>query len=239
MKAVFVGDAHLQGRKDPNQSNFCDFLDNLKDIDHLFIMGDLFEYWVGYNRFIHHHYKPVIDGLIGLAHRGVKIIYMEGNHDFSLEPFFAATIGADVYPDTADIRYDGKRLLLSHGDVIDEKRSYVFLRAFLRSRPFRIFHRLVPPMVGWKIAIESARRSRAAMERGVVLERTLRQYAREKIGEGFDLVVMGHTHLAALFHEEVNGQSGTYANSGDWITDHSYLVYRDGVLSIENFQAAQ
>jgi len=235
MKAVFVGDAHLKGRRDPNQSRFCAFLAGLKEIDHLFIMGDLFEYWVGYNRFIHHHYEPVIDGLIGLAQRGVKIVYMEGNHDFSLERFFAATIGADVFPDTADIRYDGKRLLLSHGDVIDEKRSYVFLRSFLRSRLFNIVHRLVPPLVGWKIAMESARRSRAAMARGAALEGTMRQYAREKIGEGFDLVVMGHTHLAALFHEEVNGHSGIYANSGDWITDHSYLAYTDGVLSIEQF----
>jgi UDP-2,3-diacylglucosamine pyrophosphatase LpxH len=65
----------------------------------------------------------------------------------------------------------------------------------------------------------------------------MKEYAREKIGEGFDLIVMGHTHIAAISHETVNGRRGIYANPGDWIDDHTYLVYENGELEIKRFES--
>jgi UDP-2,3-diacylglucosamine pyrophosphatase LpxH len=48
---------------------------------------------------------------------------------------------------------------------------------------------------------------------------------------------MGHTHSAAISNETVNGRRGTYANPGDWIEDHTYLVYENGELEIKRFES--
>jgi UDP-2,3-diacylglucosamine hydrolase len=236
VKAVFVGDAHLKGRNDPNQRLFCSFLATLEDIDHLFIMGDLFEFWVGYNETIYNHYEPVVDGLVNLRKRGVNILYTEGNHDFFLGRFFTGRVVADVYPETADIHFYGKRMLLAHGDLADRRGSSRFMRWFLRSPLFRLIHRLAPPQFSWRVAMNLSKKSRNAMERGGAIARFMKEYAREKIGEGFDLIVMGHTHIAAISHETVNGRRGVYANPGDWIDDHTYLVYENGELEIKRFE---
>ena len=42
--------------------------------------------------------------------------------------------------------------------------------------------------------------------------------------------------LAAITNETVNGRRGTYANTGDWITDHTYLLYEKGKLEIKRFK---
>ncbi|MFQ5586438.1 MAG: UDP-2,3-diacylglucosamine diphosphatase [Thermodesulfobacteriota bacterium] len=235
MRAVFVGDAHLKGRNDPNQKRLCSFLNTLEGIDRLFILGDLFEFWVGYNSVIYHHYAPVVNGLINLRRSGVSLLYTEGNHDFFLKRFFSGRVGVDIYPNTADIQFDGKRVLLAHGDLADRRGSYMFMRRFLRSPLFRLIHRLAPPAFSWEVAMSLSKKSRNAMERGGLIEKFMKEYARKKIGEGFDLTVMGHTHIAAISHETVNGREGTYANPGDWIEDHTYLVYEDGQLRIEQF----
>ncbi|MCP3676752.1 MAG: UDP-2,3-diacylglucosamine diphosphatase [Deltaproteobacteria bacterium] len=237
MKAVFVGDAHLKGRNDPNQTLFCLFLATLEDIDYLFIMGDLFEFWVGYNETIYNHYKPVVGGLVNFRKRGGNIIYTEGNHDFFLKQFFAGRVGADVYPETADIQFDGKRMLLAHGDLAERRGSSRFLRWFLRTSFFRLIHYIAPPPFSWRVAMKLSRKDRGTMGRGGAIARFMKEYAHKKIGDGFDLVVMGHTHIAAISHETVNGRRGIYANPGDWIEDHTYLLYENGELEIKRFDS--
>jgi UDP-2,3-diacylglucosamine hydrolase len=233
MKAVFIADAHLKGLDDPNQRLLCTFLEELNDIDILFIVGDLFEFWTGYNEVLYHHYSPVIEELIKLKNRGTRIIYVEGNHDFSIGPFFTTRVGADVYPDSAIISMDGNKLYLTHGDIIDRRSGYVFWRWFLRSPLFRLINSIVPSSYGWKVAMVLSNRSRHYMERGIILDRLLKEHARKKIKEGFDIIVMAHSHLASVSKEAVDGRDGLYANPGDWAGDHNYLIYEDGRFRVE------
>jgi len=236
MKAVFVGDAHLKGRNDPNQPLFCSFLATIGDIDHLFLMGDIFEFWVGHNENIYNHYEPVVDELMSLIKRGVEITYIEGNHDFFLDSFFHGKVGADVYPETAEMNFDGMRMLLAHGDLAERRRSSRFVRWFLRSPIFRLIHHVAPPPFSWRVAMKLSRKSRPMMGRGGVIASFMKEFAHNRIGEGIDLVVMGHTHIAAITKEIVNGREGMYANPGDWVTDHTYLLYEKSKLEIKRFE---
>ncbi|MFQ5329070.1 MAG: UDP-2,3-diacylglucosamine diphosphatase [Thermodesulfobacteriota bacterium] len=236
MKAVFVGDAHLKGRNDPNQTLFCAFLATLGDLDRLFLMGDIFEFWVGYNETIYQNYEPVVAELMKLTRRGVQITYIEGNHDFFLEAFFHRKVGADVYPETAEIDLDGKRMLLAHGDLAERRGSSRFCRWFLRSPIFRLIHHVAPPPFSWGVAMKLSRKSRPMMGRGGAIAVFMKEFAQNKIGEGIDLVIMGHTHIASITNEAVSGREGIYANPGDWITDHTYLLYEKGKLEIKCFE---
>jgi UDP-2,3-diacylglucosamine pyrophosphatase LpxH len=54
------------------------------------------------------------------------------------------------------------------------------------------------------------------------------RYARSKIGEGVDIVIMGHRHRPAFV--EVNG--GVYVNLGDWITFNTYAKLHHGSIEL-------
>ncbi len=231
MKAVFISDAHLSGASDPNQKKLAKFLDGLSGIDALFMLGDIFDYWSGYDRATGREYREVLDSLKRLSARGVKIICLEGNHDFSMGPFFTGALKADVYADEAEMTLDGRRAYLAHGDAVDMSLGYRLWRGLLRSFLFRLMVRLIPPEQGWNIARRLSGKSRRyGIEKAVVEER-LRALARRKISEGFDIVVFGHSHSAGVHEESAGARKGIYANPGSFANGSSHLVLEGGRLT--------
>ena len=64
MRKVFIADAHLRNADDPNYAKLLAFLRNCRGTtDTLFILGDLFEFWIGYRHPPFTHYYPVLDQL--------------------------------------------------------------------------------------------------------------------------------------------------------------------------------
>ena len=235
MRAIFIADAHLKGLNDPNQKHLCAFLENLKDIDKLFILGDLFEFWTGYNKTLEYNYSPVLAQFKRLKESGTNIIYVEGNHDFSVGQFFKDILDGAVYPDSADITLDGKRFFLAHGDIAEHSISYKIWRRFLRSPVVSIIVKIVPPFLVWKAAMILSKKSRGNHKRGDVLDNLQREFAKEKIKQGFDIVIFAHSHVPEISEIAVNGKKGIYANPGDWIKEFSYLVYEDGNIGLERY----
>ncbi len=235
MKAVFVADAHLKGPGDSNQDLFCRFLESIKGVDRLYILGDIFEFWAGDDPFLRGRYAPVLDRLVQLREDGAEIVYSEGNHDFSLGPFFSSTIGADVYPESAESELDDLRLFITHGDIVDMSVSYRLWRWFLRSPLFALIYAGIPSACAWRIAMALSRRSRRSMEHGLMLDGMMKGYARKRIGDGFDVVVMAHSHVASISKEVGGNRVGIYANPGDWVNHRSYLLFEGGEFNIERF----
>ncbi len=232
MKIVFVADAHLKGIGDPNQKSLVKFLDGLDKIDYLVILGDLFDFWTGYNEIVHHNYLPVLNSLANLGKKGIKILYLEGNHDFSMGSFFTCKLGASVHSDSFDLDIDGKRVYLSHGDTVSMTFGYRLWRGFLRSLLFRFIARLATPAVVWKSALYLSRRSRNYSKGSEPVDSLLRDFAKKKIESGFSAVVMAHSHIAGVYREG----NGYYANPGPWAGRKSYLVYNDGEFRLRSFK---
>ena len=235
MRAIFIADAHLKGLNDPNQKHLCFFLKTLKDVDILFVLGDLFEFWTGYNKTLEYNYSPVLAQFKRLKESGTNIIYVEGNHDFSVAPFFKDILDGEVYPNSADITLDGKRFFLAHGDIAEHSISYKIWRRFLRSPVVSIIVKIVPPFLVWKAAMILSKKSRGNHKRGDVLDNLQREFAKEKIKQGFDIVIFAHSHVPEISEIAVNGKKGIYANPGDWIKEFSYLVYEDGNIGLERY----
>ena len=158
MKTVFVADAHLKGQGDPNQAALVKFLSNLK-VDNLVMLGDIFDFWTGANMVVERNYSTVLDELLKLKGRGAHIFYVEGNHDFSMGPFFTSKLKARVIPDMGEASLDGKRFLLLHGDTVSMTFGYMLWRAFLRSPVFRVIAWAATPGLVWKCAMGLSRRS--------------------------------------------------------------------------------
>ncbi|MBI5587210.1 MAG: UDP-2,3-diacylglucosamine diphosphatase [Deltaproteobacteria bacterium] len=232
MKIVFIADAHLKGLDDPNQKKFVDFLDSLCGADKLVVLGDLFDFWTGYNRVVEMNYRPALEALLRLKRRGVDIVYIEGNHDFSMGSFFTDTLKALVCPDSHILELNGKRYYLSHGDTIGMTFGYRLWRGFLRSPLFGVTARLVTPRGVWKAALYLSNRSRDRHNRGSsrynATENSIREFAAKKLSEGVDGVITGHSHSPGVH----NLKGGVYANPGSLI-DGEYLVWEDGAFKVE------
>lgn len=236
MRMVFIGDGHLKGEGDPNQLALVKFLDSLK-ADTLAVMGDLFDFWTGSSTVARRHYRPVLDAFVRLRKRGTKIMYFEGNHDFSMGPFFTDELKAEVFEGNAGMELARKRFLLGHGDTVEMSAGYRLWRAYLRSPLFRVTAAIATPAGVWAIANRLSKKSRKAACRSKenTVEKKLREYARAEVGKGADFVVLGHSHEPGVSPLESGGRRGVYANPGSWARDRSYLVFDGKSFRVEKW----
>ena len=242
MRAVIIADAHIKGTDDPAQSSLAAFLATVASgedtrPEYLIILGDLFDFWAGVNPIVYNRYLPLLSALKEVSESRIKIIYLEGNHDFNMGRFFTEELGADVYPRHCELSLDGTRTYLAHGDAVDKSLDYSLWRWFVRSPFMRALIWALPSFVSMGIADLISKRSRGkAAERGRAIEVRLKAFARRRIALGFGAVCMAHSHLPASEELDCDGTSGVYANPGDWAEDASYLLYEDNTFTVKYFE---
>ena len=239
MRKVFIADAHLRNRGDENYRKLLDFLAGLRgNTDTLFILGDLFEFWIGYRQVPFTQYLPVLEQLRQLVSSGTELVYFEGNHDFHMGPFFKETLKARVYRGAATFSLDGKNVYLCHGDQINRKDiGYLLLRFLLHNALTGVIARHVPVGIVSAIADRMGRMSRKSHHHRRVkwdYVTILRDFAAARFREGCDTVITGHFHTP-LLEMLPNGGGRTLLSLGDWITHFSYGEWKDGELSLKTY----
>jgi UDP-2,3-diacylglucosamine hydrolase len=172
-----------------------------------------------------------------LRKRGTKIMYFEGNHDFSMGTFFTVELGAKVFEGTSMMELGGSSFLLGHGDTVAMSAGYRLWRAYLRSPLFSLMARIVTPAGVWAIARRLSKKSRksAQSSKENMVESKLLEYARIEVGKGADFVVLGHSHEPGVNILESGGRRGVYANPGSWARDKSYLVFDGKAFRVERW----
>jgi len=235
MKDLFLADAHLVDPSDENYLKLLEFLERqIGRIRTLYLLGDIFEFWIGYRHTVFAPYVPLLDTLRRLRGGGAEIVFVEGNHDFHLGPYFEEFLGCRILPDGGSVDIEGKKVFISHGDMINpEDRGYRLLRRILRSRLFRLVKGILPPDLAWRTARWASRQSKKGHGRKRSRwspEDMILAHARHRFAEGFDAVVTGHFH--APFFKSSN--EGIVIALGDWMTDYSYAVFENGMFSLKN-----
>ena len=114
-RPVFVSDLHLSGRNKKTVLGFLWFLKTqAKRFDELFLLGDIFEYWIGDDA--SSPAEPLARALRKYASLGKRVYLMQGNRDFLLGEDFARHCGAELVADGIVVQCADSRILLSHGD---------------------------------------------------------------------------------------------------------------------------
>ncbi|RQW89377.1 MAG: UDP-2,3-diacylglucosamine diphosphatase [Geobacter sp.] len=238
MKRVFIADAHLRSPSDDNYQLLLHFLSDIRGtVKTLFILGDLFEFWIGYDEKTFPHYLPVLDSLQKLAESGVEIVYFEGNHDFHLGKFFSETLRATIYTKPAILDLDGKRVYICHGDQINiQDYGYRLLRFLLHSRATKALFPLFPSSLVFSIAKHlSCRSKKHHQERNKKKDykSLLKRFADSQFNNGCDAIVTAHFHFPHLSIAE-NGE--TLLSLGDWITQFTYGELSSGKFSLHSYR---
>lgn len=233
MRDIFIADAHLVDPSDANYRKMLSFLEEQRGtIRTLFLLGDIFEFWMGYRHTVFAPYVPLLEALRRVRESGTEIVYVEGNHDFHMGPYFEKVLGCRILPDGGPIDLDGRKVFIGHGDLVNpEDRGYKLLRRFLRSRTLRRVKNLIPPDWAWTIARWAGRRSRRSNAERRAPQAMLMTHAEELFGQGFSAVVTGHFHEPWL--KETEG--GTIVALGDWIERFSYAVFENGRFELETY----
>jgi UDP-2,3-diacylglucosamine hydrolase len=240
MRTIFIADAHLVSPDEQNYRLLLRFLRDLEgNTETLFIMGDLFDFWLGFPSNPLRQFDEVLVALQSLARSGCRLVYFEGNHDFHLGAIFRRRLGAEIHTGPEVITVQGRRLFLCHGDQINRlDRSYRLLRLLLHNRLAAALVNHVPPLFALRVSAWLQRASRAAYQ--AKLQRwdyraIIRTFARSVRKHGCDGLVTGHFHLA--FCEELDGSPFAILSLGDWMEQFTYGEITAGTLSLKTYQS--
>lgn len=247
MKDIFIADAHLKNPSDENYIQLLRFLkQNRGDIRTLVLLGDIFEFWMGYRYCVYSAYLPLLHELHALNLEGTEIVMVEGNHDFNVGPFFSETLKARVIPDGACITLGETRIWVEHGDRINPTRAYVWLRKLFRSRGAKILSRVIHPDLLWNFAAHLgnwSKRQRAPQDNipakgrnqappcASIPEEKIIATARRRFAMGCDALVCGHFHRSWQHPQE----QPQITLVGEWDESGTYAEHFAGVFKIRQF----
>ncbi len=232
----FISDAHLSCDPPPVErikvDKLCSFLGSIKaSARSLFIVGDLFDFWFGWRKGIPKKYFRVLCQLASLSRAGVSVHYVPGNHDFYLADFLRLEIGILTQSDPLDVTLNGQRFFISHGDGLDpEDWGYQLNRRIMQHPVSIALFKHLHPDWGMKLAEVISRISRRhTTYQNFQDDLKFFRLARVQFEQGFDCVVLGHTHRP--FEKRVGKK--VYLNLGDWMTHFSYGQLDGGQLSLK------
>ena len=118
MPTLFISDLHLEpGRPDINTAFLALLEGEARHADALYILGDLFEAWIGDDVTLPDH-PQVIAALRALSDHGVPIYIQTGNRDFMIGKLFCKATGATLLADEHIIELGNEATLLMHGDQL-------------------------------------------------------------------------------------------------------------------------
>lgn len=234
---LFISDLHLSGERPAINERFFEFLrTQASRATALYVLGDLFEYWIGDDELDAAGGDPlarrVADALGALSRGGVGVAFMHGNRDFLVGTRFCKASGARLLEDPSVEKVGGVRTLLMHGDTLcTDDHDYQAWRRTARSRAWqREF--LAKTLPERRSALEALREKSKEVVGAKpaqimdVNDAAVREALRT---HGLTRLVHGHTHRPARHVLEVDGRGCERWVLPDWYGRGGYLqVDRDG-----------
>ena len=222
MLRVFVADLHLRAEA-ADQARFGAFLQRFGAGSALYVLGDLFDLWLGDDLDLP-RFAPVIEALAAYGARGGAAHVMVGNHDFLLGAAFFGETRAQPLADPTVIEHAGRRLLLTHGDQLcTADVDYQAFRARIRSPAFVAEFLAKPPAERQQIArgFQDLSRSATAAKSTAVMEVDAAAADAALRDAGADVLLHGHTHRPGV-HRLAAGRRVVL---GPWYGGESALVW--------------
>jgi UDP-2,3-diacylglucosamine hydrolase len=239
-RILLLGDAHLRDG-DPEVDAFLQFLGSVPPTTSaLYLLGDLFDLWIGAPAFLTSSHRRVVEALAALRNRGLRVSYVEGNRDYHLRPVFLGNPFEDLEEDGLEVRFGSRRLFLAHGDRVNrEDRPYRLWRSLAKGPLLMGLFRLLPQRKAAGAALWMERRIARTNLRNRIRfpEGGCRDYALERRGEGFDTIVLGHFHQEIeRVYEGAAGRVEVFVLPA-WREERRYLaIGSDGKAVFESFR---
>jgi len=231
MARLFVSDVHLDAGAPQATEQFLDFLaGEASGAEALYILGDLFEAWVGDD-----DQEPANDrvcrALRVLTAGGVACFALHGNRDFLLGSGFSARSGCRLLNDPVIAELDGERVLLTHGDALcTDDHAYQELRSIVRAPAWQRRFLALPRSSRELLADEARAGSRRHTARTVpdIMDVNAAAVAAAFRATRVRRMIHGHTHRPGVHDLELDGAPVQRIVLGAWYEQGSFLRYERG-----------
>lgn len=224
MRYIFLSDLHLGSPLFKSKNKVMELLNN--KYDKVFILGDLIDLWEDDIENILYDNRDIITLL-----NQQNVVIVKGNHDPDINTLKKIFTNVEVVY-SFELDMEGNKYLLIHGDECDDLLKKYFLLIKLIYPIQWIGERLFNlNLRGWLRtflhSVSAKKQNKKYNDLVTDIEKTLVK----KYEDSYDYLLLGHTHLPKLVkHDKLS-----YINCGDWIHSRSYVVYDNGVFTLEGY----
>jgi UDP-2,3-diacylglucosamine hydrolase len=233
----FISDAHL-GAADIETpalqlQRLLVLIDHVRETNgSLVLVGDIFDFWFEWNQVIPKQYFTLLHRLRLLVDDGIQVHLLAGNHDFRIHGFLEKEVGLITHQDGAVLQIADQLIFAFHGDgILAKDYGYRLLKKVLRNRFCQFLFSWIHPDVGMLLARGTSKTSRNSTKGNPEQDHEYIAFAQSRFREGFKGVVMGHAHRPMQVEEE----TGTYINLGDWIIHYTFAIHDGKRLTLERY----
>ena len=221
------------------ERRFTAWLDEVShDAKEIWLLGDIFDFWFEYRRVVPKGFVRTLGKLSELTERGIRIVWLTGNHDMWMRGYLAEECGIEIHTQPVVTEMAGLKMFIAHGDnmQIYGKPLLRLMNWGFRSKPIRfLFSWLVHPdfalMFGrwWS---GKSRKSHGKTDDKTILEPLKRYAAGLGVEQGIDCCIFGHLHLAD--DSTVDGTRIVFLS--DWSDEPTYAkMTDDGIITLLTF----
>lgn len=243
--AYFASDQHFGA---PNSKSskvrealFLQWLNEIeKDCEVLFLLGDLFDFWVEYKYVVPKGFVRILGKIASMQDNGCKIFFFTGNHDLWIKNYFQEELGIAVFHSKQYFLIDNKLFLIAHGDGLGPNdKGYKRMKKLFTNRIAQYFFRALHPDLGMKLGNYFSRKNKliSGNEDVVFLGEEaewLIQYAKKKLdNHQINYFVFGHRHLPLKVQLS---KKSTYINLGDWIQYFTFAKWNSGKIALIDYK---
>lgn len=236
MRTLFIADLHLSEHHPEITAAFFSFLENeTENVDALYILGDLFEVWIGDDE-----HTPLMDEvarrLSAYSHEHqIKLYFIHGNRDFMIGKTYARQASMQLLKEHSEIDLYGKNALIMHGDTLClADKNYQKMRVVIHNPFLQFIFNLLPlflrKKIGWKIRTSS--QSKKIYKPNNIMGVTQSEVLRLMDKHHAQLLIHGHTHQAARHQFQLSGKPACRFDVGDWSTAFSFVEAKKDSIEI-------
>ncbi|MDA9561512.1 UDP-2,3-diacylglucosamine diphosphatase [Gammaproteobacteria bacterium] len=235
MKPRFISDLHLSDKHPELTQAFFKFLNKSKEAcTHLFILGDLFETWIGDDDDLPLHLE-IKQALLSFTTNGPETFFMHGNRDFLVGESFAKETGITILPDPYSLDINGQNVILSHGDFLcTDDQDYIDFRNQVREEDWQTNFLNKTLDERKQIAATLREDSKEATSKKSDVITDVNYQSVNNFVEKYNpvLFIHGHTHRPKI-HQN---QSSKRIVLGDWNEYGWYLTINEKDYNLEKFK---
>ena len=233
MATLFIADLHLCTEEPAITAGFLRFLSGeARQADALYILGDLFEAWIGDDDPNPLH-QQIAAAIKALADSGIPCFFIHGNRDFLLGKRFARESGMTLLPQEKVLDLYGRKVLIMHGDTLcTDDTGYQAFRAKVHQPWLQTLFLAMPLFIRQRIDAKMRANSKAANSSKSleIMDVNPQAVVAEMEKHQVQWLIHGHTHRPAVHKLTANKQPAFRVVLGAWHTEGSMVkVTRDNV----------
>ena len=238
MPTYFVSDLHLKEDQPQITEGFLEFLSKTSaDADAVYVLGDLFEYWIGDDAAKMLGVGPILDAMRARAEQ-TPSYFIAGNRDFLVRDEFSKASGFEVLPDETVVDLYGTPTLLLHGDSLctDDLAHQEFRQKMVTNNQWCDMFLSQP--IPQRIEMANMAREQSKQHKTQV-SMTIMDVNQQAVLDAFskygvDDMIHGHTHRQNVHSYEVGGKTKSRTVLGDWGQTNSVLKVGPSTSELSN-----